>query len=208
MAIHTPLLLSFLSLAASAVAGPNAVALKACSDIQTALKGKVSLANEDAYIKENKDYWHAGLSELMPTCITFPTSPEDVSAIVKILGSHTEVPFAIKSGGHDPNPGHSSVKDGVLIALRHINGTVYDKTSNTVVFKPGGHWYDVMKVLNKENVAVVAGRLGMHSHFSVEEHSLIVVTGIVGIGGYMMQGGISFLSAQHGLAADVSIARQ
>jgi FAD/FMN-containing dehydrogenase len=162
MAIHTPLFLSVLSLAASAFASSNAAAQTACSDIKTALKGKVSLPKEAEYTKENKDYWNAGLSELMPACITFPTSPEDVSAIVKILSKHTEVPFAIKSGGHDPNPGHSSVKDGVLIAMRHINGTVYDKASNTAVFKPGGHWYDVMKVLDKENVAVVAGRLGRH----------------------------------------------
>jgi FAD/FMN-containing dehydrogenase len=30
----------------------------------------------------------------------------------------------------------------------------------------------------------------------------MISTGIVGIGGYLMQGGISFLSAQHGMAAD------
>lgn len=27
--------------------------------------------------------------------------------------------------------------------------------------------------------------------------------GIVGVGGYLLQGGVSFLSAQYGLAADV-----
>jgi hypothetical protein len=31
-----------------------------------------------------------------------------------------------------------------------------------------------------------------------------VSIGIVGVGGYLLQGGISFLSSQHGLAADVS----
>jgi FAD/FMN-containing dehydrogenase len=117
------------------------------------------LARTQANCFPPSDY-NAGLAELKPACITFPSSPEDVSKIVKILHTRNDVPFAIKSGGHDPNPGHGSVKDGVLIALRHINGTVYDKATNTVKFKPGGHWADVMKVLDKDDVSVVAGRLG------------------------------------------------
>jgi FAD/FMN-containing dehydrogenase len=162
MAIHTPFLFSLLSIATFSLAESTASAQSACSAIKTALGGKVALPKEAAYTKENKDYWHAGLAELMPACITFPSSPADVSTIVKILNTQSDVPFAIKSGGHDPNPGHSSVKNGVLIAMRHINGTVYDKASNTVSLKPGGHWVDVMKVLDKQNVAMVAGRLGMY----------------------------------------------
>jgi FAD/FMN-containing dehydrogenase len=175
MAIHTPLLLSLLSIVTFSFAESSASAATACSEIKTALKGKVSLPKEPAYTKENKDYWHAGLAELMPACITFPSSPADVSAIVKILNTRSDVPFAIKSGGHDPNPGHSSVKGGVLIAMRHINGTVYDKASNTVSLKPGGHWVDVMKVLDKENVAIVAGRLGMCLAYVYLEQLLICI---------------------------------
>jgi FAD/FMN-containing dehydrogenase len=163
MAIYAPLLLSLLTIATFSSAETSASAQTACSEIKTALKGKVSLPKEAAYTKENKDYWHAGLAELMPACITFPSSPQDVATIVKVLNTRNDVPFAIKSGGHDPNPGHSSVKGGVLIALRHINGTIYDKASNTISLKPGGHWVDVMKVLDKEGVAMVAGRLGMSS---------------------------------------------
>jgi hypothetical protein len=32
-----------------------------------------------------------------------------------------------------------------------------------------------------------------------------LIAGVVGIGGYLMQGGISFLSAQYGMASDVSV---
>jgi hypothetical protein len=32
----------------------------------------------------------------------------------------------------------------------------------------------------------------------------MVSIGLVGVGGYLLQGGISFLSSQYGLAADVS----
>jgi len=34
---------------------------------------------------------------------------------------------------------------------------------------------------------------------------LNLVLGVVGVGGYLLQGGISFLSAQYGLAADLSV---
>jgi len=33
----------------------------------------------------------------------------------------------------------------------------------------------------------------------------ILFLGVVGIGGYLTQGGLSFLSAQHGMGADVCI---
>ena len=36
-----------------------------------------------------------------------------------------------------------------------------------------------------------------------EPSSYLTPSGIVGVGGLMMQGGLSFLSAQYGMAADV-----
>ncbi|KAM0807646.1 hypothetical protein AB5N19_07986 [Seiridium cardinale] len=48
-----------------------------------------------------------------------------------------------------------------------------------------GTWNDVRGKLEPNNVTIVGGRLD-----------------IVGVGGYLLQGGISFLSAQYGLAAD------
>ena len=33
----------------------------------------------------------------------------------------------------------------------------------------------------------------------------LISLGLVGVGGYLLQGGISFLSAQYGLAADVRV---
>ncbi|KAF2396177.1 FAD-binding domain-containing protein [Trichodelitschia bisporula] len=172
-------------LAAAATALPTAETQATCADIKNALPGRLWLPGEAAYTKENRDYYNIGLAELGPACITLPTSAEDVSKIVKILNVRPGVRFAIKSGGHDPNPGQSSVKDGVLVALRHINGTEYDAQKNVAYVKPGGHWSSVIGPLAKKNVTVVSGRLG-----------------VVGIGGYLMQGGNSFLSAQHGLAAD------
>jgi FAD/FMN-containing dehydrogenase len=166
-------------------AAPSASTQETCSQIKTTLPGKLSLPGEAAYTKENKDYYNAGLAELKPACIAFPSSPEDVSAIVKILGAQNDVQFAVKSGGHSPNPGASSIKDGVLIAMRNVAGTTLDKEKGLLYTKPGGHFWDVMKVLDNTGLTVVGARLGA-----------------VGIGGYLTQGGLSFLSGQYGLAAD------
>jgi len=166
---------------------PSAATVQACTAISIALPKKLFLPNTPEYTKENKDYYHTGLSELKPACIVFPTSASDVSTIVKTLNNFKDVDFVIKSGGHSPDAGHASVKDGVLIALRNLSGTTLDSKTNLAALKPGGHWWDAMKALDGTGRMVVGGRLG-----------------VVGLGGYLMQGGVSFISGQYGLAADVS----
>jgi hypothetical protein len=139
---------------------------EACYDISKALPGKLFYPNETAYLIENKDYWNVGLAGLGPACISLPESPQDVSAIVKIIGKYDNAKFAVKSGGHDPAPGFSSSREGVLIALRHINGTVLDQKRGVAYVKPGGHWRDVIVPLEAQGYTVVGGRLGMLSTHS------------------------------------------
>ncbi|QDS73170.1 hypothetical protein FKW77_002220 [Venturia effusa] len=164
---------------------PSAAAVAACSAISAVIPNKNFLPDTAEYNKENKDYYNAGNAELRPACIAMPTSALDVSSIVQTLNRFKDVEFAVKSGGHSPNPGQASVKDGVLIALRNLSGTQLDKEKNVAYVKPGGHWWDVMRTLEGTGRMVVSGRLGT-----------------VGIGGFLTQGGVSFLSGQYGLASD------
>jgi hypothetical protein len=53
-----------------------------------------------------------------PMCVVEVTGTEDVSAVLKIVGS-TRTPFAVKSGGHASNPGFSSTT-GVHISLAKL----------------------------------------------------------------------------------------
>lgn len=121
------------------------------------------MKSDAAYTKENKDWWNSGVSDMAPACIAMPSSAEDVSRIVKILSKRVDVLFAVKSGGHSPNRGQSSVKEGVLIAMRNIAGTELDKAKGVAYVKPGGHWKDVIKLLDDQGYTVVSGRLGMLS---------------------------------------------
>jgi FAD/FMN-containing dehydrogenase len=203
-----PSLLQSFSILLSAVhvgsAAPTASTVSTCSEIKSAIPGKLFVKGDAAYTKENKDWWNSGVADMAPACIAMPSSAQDVSKIIQLLNKNGDVPFAIKSGGHDPNRGQSSVKEGVLIALRNIAGVELDKTKSVAYVKPGGHWKDVIKPLDDQGYTVVSGRLGT-VFFNPKQKMLIELTipGVVGIGGFLAQGGLSFLSAQHGMAADV-----
>ncbi|KAK6508950.1 hypothetical protein TWF481_003718 [Arthrobotrys musiformis] len=186
MRISIPVVFSIVGLMGqSALAGASASTTKACQEISKALPSRVSFPLSISYYQEASEYWSTVLRDIKPACIVFPESALDVSAAVKILNNYPDVKFTAKSGGHDPNPGHSTVQDGVLISMSKISGTTYDRARNVAIVKPGGEWNEVIATLYKEGVTIVGGRLG-----------------IVGIGGFLLQGGISFLSSQYGLAAD------
>jgi FAD/FMN-containing dehydrogenase len=189
--------------ALSTAAAPTQATTQACTEIKNALPGKVLtpglLALE--YEHETQQYWSTTLRSVDPACIVQPVSAEDVAVVVKILNKHPTVNFATRSGGHDPNVGHATVQDGVLITMTDMAGATYDATKQVAYVKPGGEWNDVVGDLEPSGVTITGGRLGKHNR-----RALVLVTdhrsGLVGVGGYLLQGGISFLSAQEGLAAD------
>ncbi|KAJ4177631.1 hypothetical protein NW755_013744 [Fusarium falciforme] len=184
MLFHRLSVLSLLS--AVAWAAPSTTPTEdACEEISKALPKRVFFPISINYHSQQSDYWSTLLRGIKSACIVVPQSAEHVSTAVKILNKYPDVKFAVKSGGHDPNAGHATVSNGVLISLAELKGATYDRDNGVAYVKPGGEWNDVISELNKEGIAVVGGRLG-----------------IVGVGGLLLQGGISFLSAQYGLAAD------
>lgn len=132
--------------------------------------------------------------------MAYPTSAQQVSQIVTILNRYEDVQFAVKSGGHNPNVGWSSVDGGVLISMRNLSSTVYNAAEQTADIGPGARWADVVDALQPSNVAVVSGRLGKF-HLDVGSEMLIAI-GDVGVAGLSLGGGLSFLSGQYGLVCD------
>jgi FAD/FMN-containing dehydrogenase len=145
-----------------ALAIPTNATAKACTEIKTALPGKVLspglLTVEYAY--ETQQYWATNLREVDPACIVQPDSAQDISIVVKILNKYPSVQFATRSGGHDPNVGHATVQDGVLITMTDLVGATYDAGEDVAYVRPGGEWNDVISDLEKSGVAIAGGRLG------------------------------------------------
>ncbi|KAH7413376.1 FAD binding domain-containing protein [Cadophora sp. MPI-SDFR-AT-0126] len=162
----------------------SASASKTCQEVSSL--GSVEIENplSIAYLQEQSQYWSSSCSSLLPNCILVPSTSSEVSTIVKILLRNTEN-FAVKAGGHNPNRYYSSISGGPLISLKGLNEVTYDPISSTVKVGPGNRWSAVAKALEPYNVTVVGGRIGH-----------------VGVGGYLVGGGLSYLSTQHGWAVD------
>ncbi|KAG8738990.1 hypothetical protein FRC11_000996, partial [Ceratobasidium sp. 423] len=140
------------------------------------------------YIKGNK-HW-ASSSSQDSACVVEPANAQDVSTILQIV-ANTSTPFGIRSGGHATNAGFSSTP-GVQITLFKLSGVTYneaplaaDGSVGTVEFGSGLVWDTVYAALEPYGVNVVGGR----------------VTG-VGVGGFTLGGGYSWLSNQYGLTID------
>lgn len=136
------------------------------------------------YYKDLANYWSAACGDLKPTCIATPTSALEMSAIVKQLHNFDDL-FAVKSGGHMPNNGFASIQDGLLISTENLDQVIYNPEDQTAIIGPGLTWEDAQKGLDGTGRTLVGGRLGG-----------------VGVGGYMLGGGLSFLSSQYGWAAN------
>ncbi|KAI5925122.1 FAD binding domain-containing protein [Camillea tinctor] len=136
------------------------------------------------YSNEQSEYWSTSCGGLKPTCILAPSTADEVAAIVSVLRNNNET-FAIKSGGHNPNNWFASVNDGPLISTKNLNEVIFDPATETVRVGPGNRWDDVAAELDGTGYTVVGGRIGN-----------------VGVGGYLLGGGLSFMSTQYGWGAN------
>lgn len=119
-----------------------------------------------------------------PSCIAQPKTVSDLQKIVTTL-TVGNIPFAIRSGGHSPNPFDANIDTGVLISMDQFNTVTYDAAKGTASFGPGNRWQAVYDVLDPHNVTVVGGRVLD-----------------VGVGGLMVGSGLSYLSDLYGMACD------
>ena len=94
--------------------------------------------------------------------------------------------FSVRSGGHNPNTGFASVAgDGIILDLRKLNEVSPDCGDSTVCIGPGSRFGDVYSTLQSSGQTVVGGRIND-----------------VGVGGYLLGGGLSHFANLYGMAAD------
>ncbi|KAJ5782051.1 FAD linked oxidase N-terminal [Penicillium paradoxum] len=136
------------------------------------------------YTTEMKKYWSTACGDLKPKCIAAPSSAAEMAQVIKNLHD-VDTLFAIKSGGHMPNNGFASVQDGLLVSTKNLDQVDYNPKDHTAIIGPGLSWEKAQKGLDGTGRTIVGGRMGG-----------------VGVGGYMLGGGMSFLSTQYGWAAN------
>jgi FAD/FMN-containing dehydrogenase len=103
---------------------------------------------------------------------------------MKII-SFLRIPFAVRSGGHSPNPGWAGVNAGILLDMSMMNSMSISSDTKTFSVGPGVRWGQVYEFLDPYNVTAVGGRVAE-----------------VGVGGLLLGGGISYWTSEFGLGAD------
>lgn len=122
--------------------------------------------------------------ETIPACVVRPSNAEEVSSLLKTLFQYS-CHFAIKSGGHAMFKGASNSNGGITIDLAKINGIEVSQDRGTTKVGTGARWGKVYEVIEPQGLTVVGGR-----------------DANVGVGGFLLGGGISFLSRRYGWAMD------
>lgn len=158
-----------------------------CSEVRDNTDIQVSSPLQLAYTAEQLEYWSASCSALKPSCIIFPRSAAEVAAVFRVLNTNNEK-FAVKSGGHMPNNYYSSVDGGPLISTQNLDHVLLDPTTGVMDVGPGNRLDGIAKKLQGTGWTFVGGRIGN-----------------TGVGGLILGGGLSYMSAQYGWSASSAI---
>ncbi|KAG2142419.1 hypothetical protein DEU56DRAFT_911114 [Suillus clintonianus] len=154
-----------------------------CKEIAASVSS-ASMVYDKVSVHYIKDISHwASSSSQIAECSFEPGTSLDVGIALQILGK-TQTPFAVKGGGHASNPGFSSTM-GVQIAMARFSDVKYDAPSQTATIGAGLVWDAVYAALEPHGVNVVGGRASG-----------------VGVAGFTLGGGYSWLTNQYGLTID------
>ncbi|KAJ7169318.1 hypothetical protein C8R43DRAFT_1155931 [Mycena crocata] len=160
-----------------------------CAALNSLLPGKVFFPESDEFKSQQASYYSLPQSDLHPNCRASPSNANDVSAIVGVAGEHG-CEFAVRGGGHMSWKGSSNIgRSGFTIDLQQMNTIALSQDHSVVSIGAGASWRMVYHALDRYNVTTVGGR-----------------TSDVGVSGFLLGGGISYLSLEHGFGSDNVVA--
>ncbi|MGX7680376.1 FAD-binding protein [Jatrophihabitans sp. DSM 45814] len=124
--------------------------------------------------------WNLAVDQ-RPEAVVFVADTADVAAVIRYAASHN-LRVAPQSGGHNPGP-LGDLRGTILLRTAELNDVVFDITTQTVRAGSGALWGDVNAVLAGTGYAALSGS-----------------SPDVGISGYTLSGGYSWLGRSRGLA--------
>ncbi|KAI1144298.1 6-hydroxy-D-nicotine oxidase [Hypoxylon sp. FL0543] len=148
------------------------------------LRGRVTSPDDEEYESERHFSW-SQTCWLPAACYVRPQTAEEVATALKAV-RETGSRFVIRSGGHNCNPYVSSIdSSGVVLDLRDLNSISLDESTGIASIGPGCTWGQVYAFLEDYGLTTTGGRQKD-----------------VGVGGFILGGGLSALSNLRGLAVD------
>jgi FAD binding domain/Berberine and berberine like len=144
------------------------------------LNGKVILPG-DARFDDARRAWNLAVDQ-QPAAVVFPESAADVAAAVGYAAGRG-LRIAAQGTGHNAGP-LGPLADTVLLRTDKMRGIQIDPKARTARVEAGVVWIDVVHAAAAHGLAALAGS-----------------SPDVGVVGYTLGGGVSFLGRKHGLAA-------
>jgi FAD/FMN-containing dehydrogenase len=132
----------------------------------------------------NLTVWDAKQQNVQSACRVLPITSEEVSGILQIIINES-CNFAVKGGGHARYPDDSVSVGGVTIDMQKMKAIEISPDQSAVKLGSGHTLHSLYANLEKHNLTTIGGR-----------------EGTVGLGGYVLGGGLSHLSPKYGLAMD------
>ncbi|KAI0516777.1 FAD-binding domain-containing protein [Xylaria bambusicola] len=162
----------------------KAIAAAACNALQSVLPGQIIWPGSEEYsITSIKSIWSTSC-HLNPECVFEPLNTGDLSTGIKVIKEHG-AKFAVKGGGHMPNPGAQSVDEGVMISMSKFNGKSLSEDKSIANIGAGQLWAEVYNWLAQYGLAVNGGRYPT-----------------VGTAGVLLGGGMGYFSGARGWSID------
>lgn len=113
------------------------------------------LLDEEAMLTPLKTK-RSSLARKEASAIFHPSSTEQVAKALEILEFFGQE-FAIRGGGHSPNPGWGGIKGGILISTDRLNSLHFDPASKVASIGAGNRWGMVYRYLEELGVLVTGG---------------------------------------------------
>ena len=173
--------------AAAAAPGPSSSAAGAADALECLQEGQIEFISKSNGIKYDtaKEVWNKLNETSAPLAVAYPKSPEEVQAAVKCL-SKNGIQAVPRSGGHSYE-GFSVLNGAVSVDLSNLNSATYSDDKGTVTVGGGM-------------------RLGpLYYKVVTEAPGKVFPAGscpAVGVGGFLMGGGLGFLSRKTGVSCD------
>ena len=144
------------------------------------LDGKIFFPTDDGF-DEARRAWDLAVDQ-RPAAVVFPESAADVAAAVAFAAG-TGLRIAAQGTGHNAAP-LGPLGDTVLLRTGRMRGIRIDPRRRIARVQAGVRWLEVVQAAARHGLAALAGS-----------------SPDVGVAGYTLGGGMSFLGRKHGLAA-------
>jgi hypothetical protein len=155
-----------------------------CLRLKLLLGDIVALPGDARYEEQQQSYWASNQIDLQPYCRVVPTSTTEVAAAIMAF-KQENISFAVQSGGHSAITGASNIGDGVTLDLSSLSSITLSRDKSVLEVGAGARWHEIYEFVEQENLSVNGARAGS-----------------VGVGGFLLGGGISVSPSKYGWACD------